>query len=127
MQQIRGIEGLDKVLRNLDDVGAKILKAGLIGMDYALRDTTNHIKVEYNRTRSGKGFADRTGRLRNSIAFKKFIERQRAIGYITAGMPYAPHVELRHEGKYAYLWPGVKEKQKDIKKRIADSVRQAIK
>lgn len=117
------VEGLDKVLRKMRAAEVGIMEATAEGMDYALRDTVNHIKTAYSRPATGKGFADITTNLRNSI--NKDVERKRKkiIGWIFATMDYAPHVELRHEGKYAYLWPGVKDKEKDILNNISRIVK----
>lgn len=113
------IEGMDEVLRNLQAAEDGIMKATAAGMDFALRDTVNHIKTAYSRPRTGKGFADRTTNLRNSINKAQEILTMMVIGWIFATMPYASHVELRHEGMYAYLWPGTKDKEKDILNNIS--------
>lgn len=124
------IEGMNEVLRNMDAAEKRIAKAALSGMDYGVRDTANHIKVEYSRPRTGKGFTDRTANLRNSIGGKAGMERKEVVGYVHAGWgpeDYAGHVEMRWEGKYAYLWPGTNDKAKDIKDAVADSIKNTIK
>ena len=79
-------------------------------MDVELRKTVNHIKTEYNRPSGGKGFTDRTGNLRNSINSKTESKGKEVVGYTYAGEDYAPHVEQRYEGRYAFLWPGTNDR-----------------
>jgi glyoxylate utilization-related uncharacterized protein len=124
------IDGLNDVLRNMDAAEKRVFKAALSGMDYGVRDAANHVKVAYSRPRTGKGFTDRTGTLRNSRGSKAGMEKEEVVGYVHAGwgpVDYAGHVEMRWEGKYAYLWPGTNDKAKDIKDAVADSVKVAIK
>lgn len=121
------VEGLDEVLRNMAKVVPGVLEATAEGMDYALRDTVNHIKTEYSRPRTGKGFADRTTNLRNSINKAQETLALLVIGWIFASMSYAIHVELGNEGQYAYLWPGTKEKEKDILNNISRFIKLFIK
>jgi hypothetical protein len=116
------VENLDNVLAGIDNAERQILGQIVAGMDYGLRDTVNHIKRGYDRPRTGKGFTDRTGNLRNSLDKKVVPDRHGAEGYVYAGMDYAPHVEERWEGRYAYLWPGVQDKKGDI----LDAVQKAI-
>ena len=123
----KSIEGLDKVTRNIDTAQKDIMKAAAAGMDYGLRGAVNHIKTEYSRPSTGKGFTDRTGNLRNSLAKKTEPGSDKVVGWVYATEEYAPQVELRWEGKYAYMLPGVKDKETDIKDAIGDAVKEALK
>jgi phage gpG-like protein len=125
------VDGLDKVLSNLDKKEAAICRGVADGMAYGLSDTVTHIKDNYVWRKHGKGFDDRTGNLRNSITYKVenqslFLGKGEVYGWVYATMEYAPYVELRWEGRRAYLYPGVLDKEKDIFKSIADMVKTAI-
>jgi len=109
------IYGLDTVLKNLDRAEAEIVKAGVKGVGLASLATEAHIKKEFQRQRTGKGFTDRTGTLRRSIGHHVIIESKSYImGYIYAGTYYAIYVECRWNGKYAFLLPGLMEMQGKI-------------
>jgi hypothetical protein len=113
------IEGLGDVLKNMDDAGELILDATEVGMDIELRRTVNHIKNEYDRQKTGKGFTDS----RNSIDSDTEREKKEVVGYVHVGTPYSPHLELRMSGMYAFLWPGTNDRAQDIKDGIAKNVR----
>lgn len=111
------IEGLDEVLKNLHKAEADILKATERGMEIATIKTESHIKTEYQRAVTGKGFDNRTGKLRASIRQKVDVIKTKVIGWIIAGsgeVDYAPYVEFRWSGKYAYMWSGVNDMRKEI-------------
>jgi len=132
MRQASGIEGMREVTKKMDRAQRNIAKAILIAMDHSLRDTVNYIKTDYadSRAKTGKGFTSKTHNLQNSIGHKQGIEKDEVVGYVHAGWgpeDYAGHVEMRWEGKYAYLWPGVNDKGKEIKKTIADDIKAVIK
>ena len=99
-----------EVIRNIDRISGGLSGAMKDGLDVALIETQDFIKVEYSRPATGKGFTDRTANLRNSISHDSWLVFQGAEGVITADMPYAEIVETRYEGKFAYLWPGTVEK-----------------
>lgn len=126
------IDGLDQVLSNIDKKEKAIYKAIASGIDYGLTETVNFIKEEYVWNKNHKGFNDITANLRNSISHKidttsHFIGKGHVYGWIYAGMSYAPYVELRWEGKHAYLYPGVKEKEEFILDIIKDAAQVAVK
>ena len=125
------IDGLDKVLKNIDKKEADIYKATGKGMDYALTQTRDYIKDEFVWSTKHKGFDDRTGFLRNSIQSKvenqaHFIGKGYVHGWIYATETYAPYVELRWEGKHAYMYPGFRDKEKWIYELIGEAVKTAI-
>ena len=113
-------QGLDKVLKNLDAAEGAIVNAAARGMGKAALLTEAHIKVEYNRERTGKGFTDRTSLLRQSISHKVTIERGMIVAWIFAsgGGPgedaYAHHVEHIVGGKYAFMLPGFLDMKREI-------------
>lgn len=110
------IYGLDTILKNLDRAEAEIVKAGVKGVELASLATEAHIKKEYRRPVTGKGFTDRTGTLRRSIGHHVIIESKSYImGFIYAGTYYAVYVECRWNGKYAYLLPGLMEMKGNIR------------
>lgn len=102
--------GLNEILKNLDRAEAEIVKQGAKAMEIASLATEAHIKKEFQRQRTGKGFTDRTGTLRRSIGHHVIIESKSYImGVVYAGTYYAVYVECRWNGKYAYLLPGLME------------------
>ncbi len=120
------IEGLDKILINLDKLGRSAQSAVQGGMDYGLRDTVNYMKTEFNRDKTGRGFSDQTGNLRNSQDHAIRVEGDNVVGYVHEGEPYAEYVEFRWDGKYAHLMPACQEKGKDVKATLAKAVKQII-
>ena len=107
--------GEKTVLKNLAKKKRAGLKATERGVRKAAIATASYIKREYNRPATGKGFANVTGRLRASIGSKVVLKGTNyIIGYVYAGTHYAPYVEFRWGGQYAYLWPGVKDMKKEI-------------
>jgi len=110
------VYGIDEVLKRLDAAEKEILRGLHRGMTEATLATEVHIKKEYQRPVTGKGFTDRTGALRKSIGSKVVFHASKhvVIGYIFAGMRYAVNVEFRWGGKYAYLWPGVMDMKSKI-------------
>ena len=108
------MDGLKDVLKELDKAGADIVAGAAKGMTLATLATERHIKKEYSRPRTGKGFTDRTARLRASIGQAVQVTKNAIIGVVYAGTHYAVYVEFRWSGKYAYLWPGVKDMKKQI-------------
>ncbi|KKL72798.1 hypothetical protein LCGC14_2081310 [marine sediment metagenome] len=111
------MEGLKDVLKNLDKSGEDIIAGLKVGMTAATIATESHIKRAYNRPATGKGFANRSGKLRASIRQSVQVTRTAIIGFIHAGsgeVDYAAWVEFRWSGKYAYLWPGIIDMRKKI-------------
>jgi len=126
--------GVKNVLGNLDKAERAGRKAAERGITKAAMATAAHIKKEFRREVSGKGFQNRSGMLRASIRSEVRLKSNEVIGYVIAGWggtqkgkkSYAPYVEFRWSGKYAYLWPGVKEMKKKIDKIITDEMKGAI-
>ncbi len=120
-------QGLDKVLKNLDAAEGAIVNAAARGMGKAALLTEAHIKVNYNRERTGKGFTDRSSLLRNSIGSAVVVANKDFImGYVFAGKDYAVYVENRWSGKFAFLWPGVQDMKTKIFAILAEETRGAI-
>lgn len=123
------LEGLKEVLKNLDIAGDEIVKGLITGMTAATIATESHIKQEFNRPATGKGFANRTGKLRASIRQDVEVKKNAIIGHIIAGsgaIDYAPYVEFRWSGKYAYMWPGIQEMKKRIFELLIKGAKGAI-
>ena len=112
-----------EVFRNIDRINGGVVGAMKDGLDVALLEVEDFIKVEYSRPSTGKGFTDRTANLRNSIGSDSELVHNGVVGVVRAKMDYAPVVETRHEGKYAFLWPGVNEKGDLILDRIGSAVK----
>ena len=110
--------GEKDILKNLTKYEAAGFKATERGVKKAAIATASHVKREYNRPSTGKGFSNVSGLLRSSIRGVVVASGKKIIGYVIAGtgkLHYAPYVEFRWGGKYAYLWPGVKDMKKEIK------------
>ena len=121
------MEGLKEVLKELKEAGKDIVEGLAGGMKLATLATESHIKREYNRPNTGKGFANRTGRLRASIGHHVFIIPNAVIGIVHAGTSYAVYVEFRWSGKYAFLWPGVIDMRKTIIELLEKGARKGLK
>jgi len=126
------VEGLDIILKNIDNKKKAVFKATREGMDYSLQKTQDHIKTEYVWSKTHKGFNDRTANLRNSINHQvetvaQAMSKGHVLGWEYATMEYAPYVELRWEGKHAYLYPGVRDMRDEILDIIQQSVETAVK
>ena len=120
-------QGMNKVLKTLDAAEGAILTAAARGMGKAALLTEAHIKVNYNRQRTGKGFTDRSSFLRNSIGSAVVVANKNFImGYVFAGKDYAVWVEHRWSGKYAFLWPGVQDMRTKIFATLAEEMRGVI-
>jgi len=101
-----------------------VLKSTGKGMEKAAMATASHIKKDYRRRVTGKGFDNVTGLLRASIGSKVVLTGIfYIIGYVYAGTHYAVYVEFRWNGKYAYLWPGVIDMKSEIMKILAKEIR----
>ena len=120
------LHGLNDVLANLNKYERLGYEASERGVKKAVFATVAHIKKEYRRNVTGKGFSNVSGLLRASIRSEVKLESGRIIGYVIAGWggkregksSYAPYVEFRWGGRYAYLWPGVKDMKKEIERLI---------
>jgi hypothetical protein len=115
-----------EVFRNIDRINGGVIGAMKDGLDIALREVVDFIKVEYSRPKTGKGFTDRTVNLRNSIGSDSQLVHRGVVGVVRAKMDYAPVVETRHEGRFAFLWPGVNEKGDLFLERIGSAVKLII-
>lgn len=93
---------------------ARLQHALLAGVGEVGMEISTHIKVEYQRSITGKGFTDITGALRKSIHSVAFVIPRGIRGLIIAGMNYSEHVEHVAGGKYAFMLPGFMEKRGSI-------------
>ena len=112
-----------EVFRKIDRINGGIVGAMKDGLDIALREVVDYIKVEYARPNTGKGFTDRTANLRNSIGSDSEMRHNGVLGVVRAKMEYAPIVETLNSGMYAFLWPGTNEKGDLIVDRIGSAVK----
>jgi hypothetical protein len=79
-----------------------------------------------NPSRSGKGFTDRSGRLRASIRQDIDIGSTKVVGSVEATMSYAQYVELLWNGKYAYLVPALVQNYNYIQQQVEEAVIRAV-
>jgi len=117
---------MKKLQKDLGRLPQFYLKAAEGRMDYELRKTVNHIKVEYSRPTTGKGFTDRTGNLRNSTGYEVERTDKDVTGWVNATMDYAEAVEVKYSGRFAFLWPGVNDKKQDILDGVEQSMDDAL-
>ncbi len=106
---------------------ARLSKALLAGVGEAGMEISTHIKVEYQRPITGKGFTDITGFLRKSINSVAFVIPRGIRGLVFAGANYAEHVEHVAGGKYAFMLPGFLEKRSDIVPTVVRRARRELK
>jgi len=129
VEMLKGkVYGVEAICENLDKAEAEIVRLFYRGMDLATLATSSHIKKDYNRAKTGRGFTDRTGTLRRSIGSKVVYHASKhlVIGYIFAGTYYAVYVEFRWGGRYAYLWPGIIDMKYQIWKTLLNETRGAF-
>jgi hypothetical protein len=79
-----------------------------------------------NPSASGKGFTDRTGRLRQSIQAWSEVESNKTVGYVSAGVDYDKYVELLWGGQYSYMFPALMQNQDYILDEITNAITKAI-
>jgi hypothetical protein len=122
------VYNVEEVCANLDKAEAEIVRLFTRGMTLATLATESHIKKDYNRAKTGKGFTDRTGTLRRSIGSKVVVQvsKHLVIGYVFAGTYYAVYVEFRWGGRYAYLWPGITDMKDQIWKTLVEETKGAF-
>ena len=122
------VYGIDEVLKNLDIAQAEIIRLLYDGVNLAALTTESHIKKDYNRAKTGKGFTDRTGTLRRSVGSHTIYHASKniVIGYVFAGTFYAVYVEFRWGGGYAYLWPGIMDMKQTIWRIIVQTTKGAF-
>lgn len=127
--------GEKDILRKLNKYESAGTKATERGVKKAAIATASHVQREYNRPATGKGFGNVSGLLRSSIRGVVIHQWGKIIGYVIAGWggvregkkSYAHYVEFRWGGKYAYMWPGVKDMKKEIKRLIKNEIKGIIK
>jgi HK97 gp10 family phage protein len=104
------LEGADEIKRNM----AAFLRQKIAQAEDAA-DESAHLLESYAKSKAP--FTDRTGNLRNSIkgTHGRIPRGQRIV--ISAGMSYAPWVELgtSRSKAYAFLWPAIAENAGRIK------------
>ena len=124
----RKVYGVEEVIKNLEKAEQEIIRLFYRGMDLATLATSSHIKKNYNRAKTGKGFTDQTGTLRRSIGSKVVIRlsKHMVVGYVFAGTYYAVYVEFRWGGRYAYLWPGIVDMKKQIWETLVEETKGAF-
>ena len=105
----------------------ELTRALLAGVDEAGMKVSTHIKVEFQRPITGKGFTDRTGFLRKGIQNITKEVPGGVLGQIIASANYAEHVENVAGGKYAFMLPGFMEMRKQILPIILKRARRELK
>lgn len=113
------VQGVEEIAANLNawwgDFGRQVHQV----MEEIAVLLENHAKTAYDRPRTGQGFTDRTGNLRNSIdAFVAEATQEYVLVLLTAGMEYAPFVELLHKAEYAFLRPTVEDLQPQLLQKL---------
>jgi len=121
------IHGTKELAKELDSRFEKIRAAARDALDYALENTVTYMKEEFDKEKTGRGFRDRTGNLRNSESHKIEENPRKVRGVIRAGMPYALAVETRREGRNAFMYPALQEKKEFISKIIKEALEEAMK
>lgn len=78
----------------------------------------DYIKTEFVRPLTGRGFTDRTHRLRNSLRAQVQVLDYRVRLNVSSTVPYALYVETIRNGTYAYMGPAIEEKMPQIQTMI---------
>lgn len=81
-----------------------------------------HVRTEYVRPITGKGFTDRTGDLRGSLDAIVIFEGGKVRIRFVAMMDYAAAVEKIKDGTYAYLGPTMMDMQPTIRQLIIEEM-----
>jgi hypothetical protein len=71
-----------------------------------------HVRVAYDRPTTGRGFTNRTFKLRRSVKARANMEGQKIVLHLEAGRPnalYASYVEQIRGGEFAYLTPAIED------------------
>jgi hypothetical protein len=109
------VHGTEDVLRRLEFYENAYIQRLAIALEFAGDMLVNYIKTEYDRPKTGKGFTDQTGNLRNSISRSKaVVDGDSVTVWVYAGMEYAVIVELEHGRIYAYMLPALNDKRGEI-------------
>ena len=113
---------------NGKQVKDKHKRAFKAGIDHAALSVETHIKVEYQRPITGKGFTDITGLLRKSGSHFVDISNWRIRGFVHFGfgLDYALHVENVAGGKYAYMVPGFADMRPELHRLFIAGARAAL-
>lgn len=85
-----------------------------------------HVRTEYVRPVTGKGFTDRTGNLRESIRAYVTLTEHRVLLKLVAGMYYARIVETIKDGTYAYLGPTIQDLTPEIRALVRERMQAAV-
>lgn len=132
------IEGIDEALQNINNLAKGIERQVLIGLEKAMANTADDIKVTYKGGGSAPGFRDRSGALRASIrgGVTDSMSDGDEVGFVGAGddtigsegkatreyVKYIEFGEFSRAGSTSFLRDGV---QKNMRQ-IVDIIKEAV-
>lgn len=131
------VDGIDEATKKLGKLGTQIERQVMMGLEKAMKNTAEDIKVVYKGGR-GPGFKDQTGALRESIkgGVIDSTESGDEVGFIGAGdnsigsdgkqtrdyVKYVEFGEFSNAGNTSFLRSGVQKNMRTIKQIISDSI-----
>ena len=132
------VEGIDDAMKKLDNLEKGIMRQVMVGLERAMINTAEDIKVTYKGGRTAPGFKDRSGALRASIrgGVVDSIEDGDEVGFVGAGdesmgsdgkrtkdyVEYIEFGEFSRAGRTSFLRSGVQKNIGQIKRIIADEI-----
>ena len=132
------VDGIDDAMKKLDNLQVGIMRQVMVGLEKAMINTAEDIKVTYKGGRTSPGFKDRSGALRASIrgGVVDSIEDGDEVGFVGAGddsmgsdgkrtkdyVEYIEFGEFSRAGHTSFLRSGVQKNIGQIKRIIADSI-----
>lgn len=107
------VTGLPELLANLSAVEQKVT----LGRVRAAEEIAALLE---SWAKTNAPFTDQTGNLRNSIKGEiESVSADMVTIILSAGMEYAPYVELRWEGRFAYLLPAIEANREKMAEIVA--------
>lgn len=107
------VEGLSDLLGNMNALQRRVA----IGRVRAAEEIAALLE---SWAKTNAPFVDKTGNLRNSIKGEvETVSVDMVTLILSAGMEYAPYVELRYEGRFAYLMPAIEANRERMEEIIA--------
>ena len=132
------VDGIKDAMAQLDNLSKGIERQVLIGLEKAMKNTADDIKVQFKGGRTAPGFKDRTGALRASITGGVIDSPDEGdeVGFIGAGddrigsdgkrtRDYVTHIEFGEfskAGNTSFLRAGVQKNFRQIKDIISESI-----
>ena len=132
------VEGVEEAMQRIDSIAKNLERQVLVGLEKAMENTAEDIKVTYKGGRSAPGFKDRSGALRASIrgGVTDSLSDGDEVGFVGAGddtigsdgkltkdyVSYIEFGEFSKAGHTSFLRSGVQKNIRQIVSIIQDSI-----